>query len=107
MQGRSRSPQRAAILRPVATLPVKQTRSTSPSTSAAPVAPSPVTTWRSAGSRPASSKRRFISRAMSGVTSEGLSTTALPASSAMNASPMGMTRGKFQGAMTPTTPRGT
>jgi hypothetical protein len=43
---------------------------------------------------------------MSGVTSLGLRTTALPATSAAIASPTGMTNGKFQGEMIPMTPRG-
>jgi hypothetical protein len=43
---------------------------------------------------------------MSGVNSEGLSTTALPAASAMTTSAMGILKGKFHGAITPITPRG-
>ena len=43
---------------------------------------------------------------MSGVTSDGLSTTPLPAMSAMTTSPVAMPNGKFHGEMMPTTPRG-
>ena len=53
------------------------------------------------------SKISFAFCSMSGVTSLGLMTTALPATSAMTTSPIGMTNGKFHGEMTPTTPRGT
>jgi hypothetical protein len=45
--------------------------------------------------------------AISGVNSDGLTTTALPANSAIDASPTGIDSGKFHGPMTPTTPRGT
>ncbi len=44
---------------------------------------------------------------MSGVTSDGLCTTALPAKSAITISPQAMPNGKFHGEITPTTPRGT
>ncbi len=41
-----------------------------------------------------------------GVSSAGLRTTALPAASAAAAMPVRIARGKFQGAITPTTPSG-
>lgn len=40
------------------------------------------------------------------MTSLGFTTTALPVRSAAKTLPMGMTKGKFHGEMTPMTPRG-
>jgi hypothetical protein len=45
--------------------------------------------------------------ATSGVISDGFSTTPLPVISAIATSPIGIENGKFHGAITPTTPRGT
>ena len=66
-----------------------------------------MTTWKRFLGIPVRSKIALAASAMSGVTSEGLSTTALPARSAMIVSPRGIEKGKFQGEMMPTTPRGT
>ena len=72
---------------PVATEPVNITMSTW-STSAAPVSPRPVATWKTSSGR---SRTRLnisaISSDVSGVISEGFSTTALPAASAGMQSP--------------------
>ena len=53
------------------------------------------------GSSPATARRTA-----SGVSSDGLMTTALPASSAGTASPSARLSGAFHGLMMPTTPRG-
>ena len=71
---------------PVATEPVNITQSTS-STSAAPVSPRPVATWKTPSGIPHSASISAISSEVSGVTSEGFSTTALPAASAGMQSP--------------------
>ena len=89
---------------PVSGEPVTQIMSTW-STSAAPVSPAPISTCsRSAG------RTRFMAahayRTASGVSSEGLTMTALPASSAGIASPRASVSGAFQGLMIPTSPRG-
>ena len=103
--GISRSPQREAIFRPVATEPVNMTASTR-STSAAPAAPRPVTTWKTSGGFPAFAQRSRSTHDVRGVTSEGLSTTVLPARSGATASAALFRIGKFQGPTTPTTPNG-
>ncbi len=69
-------------------------------------APSPVATSRTSGGPPASSHIRAASDTPSGVSSEGLQTTVLPASSAGMASPTVSVSGTFHGPMTPTTPTG-
>ena len=66
--------------------PVNITMSTS-STSAEPVVPSPVATSSTSSGSPHSRIAPAISCDVSGVTSEGLSTTALPAASAGMQSP--------------------
>ena len=96
----------AITRRPVATDPVNRTLSGRASTSAAPRAPSPTATWRRPAGRPASWTRSPISRPTSGVSSDGLSTTALPASSAGRTWLNGMKNGKFHGAIATTTPYG-
>ena len=58
--------------------PVNITQSTSPM-SAAPVAPSPVATWKTSSGRPHSRSMSAISSELSGVTSLGLRITLLPA----------------------------
>ena len=81
----SLSPARAATLRPVAVEPVNAMWSTW-SVTAAPTSPPPATTRnRSAGS-PASSSSSAPHSAVSVVCGSGLSTTALPATSAGTAS---------------------
>ncbi len=71
---------------PVAIEPVNMIMSTW-STSAAPVAPRPVATWKTPSGRPHSLSISAISSEVSGVISEGFSTTALPAASAGMQSP--------------------
>src|SRR6195952_3771976 len=97
--GISLSPARAAMARPVLVDPVNCTMSTE-STTAAPVAPRPVTHARTGGA-PISFQPRTSSTADSGVTSDGLMTTAAPASSAGTTSTPGMSSGKFHGVITP------
>ncbi len=71
----------AMILRPVAAEPVKAILSTWASTSAAPVAPKPVTVC-STGRPHTAAKLSANHRPTPGVYSDGLNTTALPAASA-------------------------
>ena len=100
----SRSAQACATLRPAATLPVKTTRSTSASQSAAPASPPPWTTAKTPfGTTP--SKSSATSLPARGETSLGLKTTALPARSAGTIVRSGSANGKFHGMMTPMTPR--
>ncbi len=103
--GTSRSPARAATFRPVATEPVNMIPSTR-STSAAPAAPRPVTTWKTSGGFPACRQSSARRTDVSGVTSDGFRTTAFPARSGATASAALFRIGKFQGPMTPTTPSG-
>ena len=63
---------------PVRLEPVNITQSTS-AISAAPVAPSPVATWKTSSGRPHSRIISAISSELSGVTSLGLRITVLPA----------------------------
>ena len=77
---------RAITFLPVAAEPVNITMSTS-STSAAPVSPRPVATWKTCSGMPHSASISAISSEVSGVTSDGFSTTALPAASAGMQSP--------------------
>ncbi len=90
---------------PVAAEPVNITMSTS-STSAAPVSPRPVATWKVPSGRPHSASISAISSEVRGVTSDGFSTTALPAARAGMQSPNELLSGKFHGPITPTTPSG-
>jgi hypothetical protein len=71
---------------PVAVEPVNMIMSAS-STSAAPVAPRPVATCRTSAASPHSDSPSASSCDVSGVTSEGLRITLLPAISAGMASP--------------------
>ena len=103
--GVSVSAARAITFLPVATDPVNITKSTS-STSAAPVSPRPVATWKTPSGRPHAASISAISNEVSGVISEGLRTTAFPAASAGMQSPNELLSGKFQGPITPTTPSG-
>ncbi len=98
----------AAMPRPVVVEPVKTTLATPGcSTKALPVtAPSPGRTWNSPSGRPAASPYSASRRAVSGVVSAGLSRTALPAASAGAVPQAAIGIGKFQGAMTATTPSG-
>ena len=63
------------------------------STSAAPVPPEPVTTWNTSSGSPHSRRHSSMSSEVSGVSTDGLSTTALPAASAGTASPKQLTSG--------------
>ena len=88
----------SATLRPVATLPVKQTTSAT-ATSARPVSAPPVTranTDASSGTRCSARCRGTMKR---GVTSLGFTSTAQPAASAGTASISDSVTGKFQGLM--------
>ncbi len=76
------------------------------STSAVPVEPSPVATWKTCSGRPHSRSPSAISSEVSGVTSLGLRITALPAASAGMQSPKEFVSGKFHGPITPTSPTG-
>ena len=87
---------------PVRSEPVNWTKSTS-STRAPPVSPMPLTTSRTSGPPISSFHARTISMVESGVNSEGLMTTAQPATSAGIASSKARMSGKFQGLITPTT----
>jgi hypothetical protein len=75
---------------PVAAEPVKAILSTSAPASAAPVRPSPVTTWSRSGMRSDWRATSPMSWPMSGVSSDGLNTTALPAARAYAIDPIGV-----------------
>ncbi len=62
--------------------------------------------WKTSSGSPQSRSISTISSEVSGVTSLGLSTTALPAASAGMQSPKEFVSGKFHGPITPTTPTG-
>ena len=106
VHGISARPQASAILRPVLTEPVNAILSQPASTSAAPVAPSPVSGWNTPSGRPASARSLASAWPTNGVISLGFSTTAFPAISACTVGFSASTNGKFQGVMTPTTPIG-
>ncbi len=88
-------------MRPVLTLPVKQTASTTP-TSSAPVRPSPATKSSTVASSGTASMLRFRGVAKRGATSLGFTSTAQPASNAGMASISDSVSGKFHGLITPT-----
>ena len=71
---------------PVAVEPVNMTKSTA-STSAEPISPPPIAIWSTFSGRPLSRMPSASRSEVSGVTSDGLRTTALPAASAGIASP--------------------
>ena len=77
---------RSMTFLPVAVEPVNITMSTS-SISACPVSPRPVATWKTPSGSPHSRIASSISSDVSGVTSDGLRITALPAASAGMQSP--------------------
>ena len=83
---------RAMTFLPVAVEPVNMIMSAS-STSAEPVAPRPVATWKTFAGRPHCSRPSASSSDVSGVNSDGLRITLLPASSAGIASPKELTIG--------------
>ncbi len=75
-------------------------------TSAAPVVPSPVRMLTTPAGTPAWRHTSAKSRAVSGVVSAGLSTTALPQASAGATFHASIRSGKFQGMICAATPRG-
>ena len=102
------SAQPAMIRRPTSVEPVNTTLRTagwvtkrSPTTE-----PLPGSTVSTPSGRPASSASSPSRIAVSGVSSAGLSTTVLPAASAGAKPHAAIGMGKFQGTITPTTPRG-
>ena len=95
-----------AIARPTPVEPVKATLSTSGcETSAAPVAPAPVTMLTTPGGRSACCRISAKISADSGVVSAGLRTTVLPAASAGAIFQASISSGKFHGMTWPATPR--
>jgi hypothetical protein len=75
-------------------------------TSAAPVAPAPVTMFTTPGGRSASWMISASSSAVSGVVSAGFSTTVLPQASAGAIFQAAISSGKFHGMIWPATPSG-
>ncbi len=106
VDGMPRSAQRIATWRPVVGEPVNAHASMPASISAAPCAPPPITVAiRFGGS---SAARPSISHfVVSGVYSDGLTTTPLPHSSDGYTARYSPAIGKFHGAITPITPRAT
>src|SRR4051794_16030764 len=95
------------ISRPTSVDPVNDTLSTSScATSAAPVAPSPVTTFRTPAGRPASLASSASLSDERGASSAGLCTTVFPQASAGASFQDAITSGKFHGVIAPTTPSG-
>ena len=74
---------------------------------AAPVAPSPVTTFSTPAGRPAWAASSANNKADSGVNSAGFSTTVLPSASAGAIFQASISSGKFHGTIWPITPTGT
>src|SRR5690606_25709336 len=68
--------------------------------------PGPVTTLKTPGGIPASSKTEAMASAVKGASAAGFRTTVLPKIRAGHDFHKGMATGKFQGVMTPTTPKG-
>ncbi|MCY1396290.1 hypothetical protein D3C76_1390490 [compost metagenome] len=96
------------IRRPVGTLPVKASLSTSGcSANGAPASgPRPVTRLNTPSGSPTSWMMAASSSALSGVSSEGLSTRVQPAASAGATFHAAISSGKFHGMIAPTTPTG-
>ena len=92
--------------RPTSVEPVKAILSTSAATSAAPVAPSPVTMFTTPAGRPTSWQISAKARAVRGVYSAGFRTTVLPAASAGATFQASISSGKFHGMIWPQTPKG-
>ena len=96
-----------AIARPTSAEPVNATPSTGASTSARPVAGPPWITFSTPGGQPGGDARsRPRIAPVQGVSSEGLSTTLLPAISAAAAMLTASAAGKLNGAITANTPYG-
>jgi hypothetical protein len=83
---------RSMTRRPVRVEPVNMTMSTA-SISASPTSPAPTAVWYTPSGSPASRSPSSISSDVSGVTSDGFTTTALPAAIAGIASPTELTSG--------------
>ena len=79
--------------RPTSTEPVKKILAVLASTSACPTAPPPWTVRTSPSGTPARSKVSWMRWPISGVSEAGLSTTPLPAISAIATSPKGIAQG--------------
>ena len=94
------------IALPTSVEPVNAILSTSASTSAAPVEPSPVTMLTTPGGSSAWRSTSQKSSAVNGVVSAGLSTTVLPAASAGAIFHASISSGKFHGMIWPATPSG-
>ena len=95
------------IARPTSVEPVKAILSTPAcATSAAPVAPSPVTILTTPGGSPVSTQIAAKASAVSGVNSAGFNTTVLPAASAGAIFHANIRSGKFHGMICPHTPTG-
>ena len=94
------------IALPTSVEPVNAILSTSASTSAAPVEPSPVTMFTTPGGSSAWRTTSQKSSAESGVVSAGLSTTVFPAASAGASFHASISSGKFHGMICPATPSG-
>ena len=75
--------------------------------SAAPTAGPPVTTLITPGGNPASAVRSASISAVTGVSSDGLTTAVQPAASSGASFQVSRNSGEFQGMMAPTTPTGT
>ena len=78
---------------PVSVEPVNMTMSTSSISACAGRRPPPVATWKTSSGSPHSRRHSAISSEVSGVTSAGLRTTALPAASAGMQSPKELVSG--------------
>ena len=105
--GQPRAPAAAATRRPTAAEPVKKILAMRASaTSASPTGDLAVHDQTRPGGAPASSSTRRTHSPHAGVSSEGFSTTPLPAATAVATLVNGMAKGTFQGEITPTTPYG-
>jgi hypothetical protein len=95
------------MMRPTSVEPVNAILSTSGwATRAAPVRPSPVTTFKTPAGSPASRESSAKRSAVRGVNSAGFRTTVFPVASAGATFHASISMGKFQGMIWPTTPTG-
>ena len=70
------------------------------------LSPKPCTTFNTPAGKPASMHNSENKKAVMGVSSEGLATTVLPEANAGAIFHVNKYKGKFQGEIQPTTPRG-